>query len=168
CCNMDRIMRVARKNKLLVIEDNAQACGGKYKGKFLGAIGDMGCFSISTFKITGGGEAGLVLTNNEWFHIRATSQHDTAACWRPDRYAKERRPGELFCGMNFRLSELEGAVNLIQLKKTEAQANRYRTNMQRISAGLRPFERTRLRRPLGWDGGEGSARRRCRRRHRPR
>ena len=152
CSDMDAIMKLARRHKLLVIEDNAQSCGGSYKGRLLGTIGDMGCFSLSSYKITGAGEAGLVLTNDEWLYIRATNQHDTAACWRPDRYAKERRPGELFCGQNYRLSEMEGAANLVQLRKTKAQAKRYNTNMRRIAAGLNTFRDTRLRRsndPLG-------------------
>jgi 8-amino-3,8-dideoxy-alpha-D-manno-octulosonate transaminase len=146
CANMDRLMAIAHRHKLLVIEDNAQACGGRYKGRFLGSIGDMGCFSLSSYKITGAGEGGLVLTNNEWLYIRAQSQHDTAACWRPDRFAKERRPGELFCGQNYRMSEMEGTVNLVQLRKTAAQAKRYNANMRRIVAGLDRFRDTRLRR----------------------
>lgn len=145
CAHMDPIMEIARKHKLLVIEDNAQSCGGRYHGEFLGTIGDMGCFSLSSYKITGAGEAGLVLTNDEWLYIRATSQHDTAACWRPDRYAKERRPGELFCGQNYRMSEMEGATNLVQLRRTAAQAKRYNANMRRIAAALEPFRETRLR-----------------------
>ena len=55
-----------------------------------------------------------MLTDDDWLYIRATSQHDTAACWRPDRYAVERRPGELFCGQNYRMSELEGAAQLVR------------------------------------------------------
>ncbi|MGD0111766.1 MAG: aminotransferase class V-fold PLP-dependent enzyme [Armatimonadota bacterium] len=152
CADMDPIMKIARKHKLLVIEDNAQSCGGTYKGQLLGTIGNMGCFSLSSYKITGAGEAGLVLTNDEWLYIRATSQHDTAACWRPDRYAEERRPGELFCGQNYRLSEMEGATNLLQLKKTRGQAKRYNTNTRRIVAKLGKFRDTKLRRsndPLG-------------------
>ena len=152
CANMDAIMAIARKRNLRVIEDNAQACGGSYHGRMLGTIGDMGCFSLSSFKITGAGEAGLVLTDDEWLFIRAQNQHDTAACWRPERYAKERRPGELFCGQNYRLSELEGAVNLVQLKKTRAQAGRWNRNMRRIAERLGEFRQTRLRRsndPLG-------------------
>ena len=155
CSDMRRIMKIARKHKLLVIEDNAQACGGTYRGKPLGTIGTMGCFSISTYKITGGGEAGLVLTDDEWLYVRAQNQHDTAACWRPDRYAKERRKGELFCGHNFRMSELEGSVNVVQLKKTKAQARRYNRNMQRIVKRLDDFADTRLRRSNDIEGDVG-------------
>lgn len=146
CCNMDAIMEIAKKHNLFVIEDNAQACGGKYKGRFLGTIGQIGCFSLSTFKITGAGEGGMILTNDEWLYIRAQSYHDTAACWRPDRYAKERRPGELFCGQNYRMSELEGSVILVQLKKTEAQAKRFNTNMRRVLSEVKKIKKVVLRR----------------------
>jgi 8-amino-3,8-dideoxy-alpha-D-manno-octulosonate transaminase len=146
CANMDAIMDIARRHNLIVIEDNAQACGGKHKGRYLGTIGHMGCFSLSTYKLVGAGEAGLVLTDDEHLYIRATSQHDTAACWRPDRYAKERMPGELFAGQNYRMSEMEAAVNLVQLQKMEEQSRRYIRNMRRVLDGLDRFRETRPRR----------------------
>lgn len=155
CADMDAITGIARRHGLAVVEDNAQACGGKYKGRYLGTIGDMGCFSISTFKTVGAGEAGLVLTNDEWLHTRATAQHDTAACWRPDRYAKERRPGELFCGQNYRMSEMEGAVNLVQLQKMPEMVQRYNGNMRRVLSGLDTFARTRPRRSNDVEGDVG-------------
>jgi len=143
--DMGAIMEIARRRNLLVIEDTAQSCGGKFKGQHLGTIGDMGCFSLSSYKVVGAGEAGLVLTNDEWKYIKAMSQHDTAACWRPDRFAKERRPGELFCGENYRMSEMEGAVNLVQLQQMDEQAERYNTAMRRVVSGLEPFRRTKVR-----------------------
>ncbi len=144
-CDMDSLTALAEEHNIALIEDNAQACGGKYNGQFTGAIGTMGCFSLSSYKITGAGEAGLVLTDDEWLQTRALNQHDTAACWRPDRFAVERRPGELFCGQNYRMSELEGAVNLVQLKKTEAQAQRYNRNMRTVSENISDFKSIRPR-----------------------
>jgi len=155
CSDMDPIREIAEKHDLVVIEDNAQSCGGRYKGKFLGTIGNMGCFSLSSYKITGGGEGGLVVTNDEWLYIRAQSQHDTAACWRPDRYAKERRPGELFCGQNYRMSELEGSVILVQLRKTEEQAKRYNTNMRRVLEGVDGYRKVVPRRSNDIEGDVG-------------
>jgi dTDP-4-amino-4,6-dideoxygalactose transaminase len=146
CADMDPIIEIARGHKLVVVEDAAQACGGRYGDKLLGTIGDVGCFSISSYKITGAGEGGLMLTDDEWLYTRAQNQHDTAACWRPDRYARERRPGELFCGQNYRMSELEGTVNLVQVGKTREQAARYNANRRRVITGLDEFQETRLRR----------------------
>lgn len=118
--DMDRINAIAREHDLVVIEDAAQACGGTYKGRYLGTLGHLGCFSLDAYKVIGAGEGGVIVTDDEWFFTRAQSYHDTAACWRPDRFARERKPGELFCGENYRLSELNGAVALAQLRKLDA------------------------------------------------
>lgn len=140
CADMDAIMDIARRHNLMVIEDTAQACGGTYKGKRLGTIGDFGCFSISSYKITGGGEAGLVMTKDRLLHTRAQNNHDTGACWRPDRYAVEQEAGELFCGYNYKLSELEGAVCLAQMRKMPAQVKRWQTVKRRIVSQLGDFQ----------------------------
>lgn len=136
-CDMDAIMEIARTHNLRVIEDAAQAGGGTYKGKPLGTIGDVGCFSLDFYKTFVCGEGGVVATDDEWLYTRAQSYHDTAACWRPDRFAKERRPGELFCGENYRMSELQGAVALAQVHKVKERIRRWRRNKQRIMSQLR-------------------------------
>ncbi|MCD6360027.1 MAG: DegT/DnrJ/EryC1/StrS family aminotransferase, partial [Armatimonadetes bacterium] len=115
--DMDEIMAVARRHDLVVIEDTAQACGASYRGKMCGTIGDVGCYSFDFYKIAQSAEGGFVVTDDEFLHMRASSWHDTAACWRPNRYEKERREGELFCGENYRMSELQGAVALAQIRK---------------------------------------------------
>lgn len=119
-CRMEAIMEIAREHGLVVIEDSAQACGGQYKGRYLGTWGDMGCISLDAYKVIGAGEGGIITTDNEWLYTRAQSYHDTAACWRPDRYARERKEGELFCGENYRMPELCAAVALAQLRKLDA------------------------------------------------
>jgi dTDP-4-amino-4,6-dideoxygalactose transaminase len=119
-CRMDAIMQIAREHSLTVIEDTAQACGGKYKGRYLGTWGHLGCVSLDAYKVIGSGEGGIVTTDDEWLYTRAQSYHDTAACWRPDRYARERKDGELFCGENYRMPELCAAVALAQLRKLDA------------------------------------------------
>jgi len=116
---MDQIKEIAREHNLYIIEDTAQACGGKYQGKYLGTWGEVGCISLDAYKVIGSGEGGVVITDDEWLYTRAQSWHDTAACWRPDRYAKERREGELFCGENYRMSEMSGAIALAQLRKLD-------------------------------------------------
>lgn len=116
---MDALREIARKHKLYLIEDTAQACGGKYQGKYLGTWGDLGCHSFDAYKVMATGEGGMVTADDEWLYTRAQSYHDTAACWRPDRYARERKPGELFCGENYRMSEMAGAIGLAQLRKLD-------------------------------------------------
>jgi dTDP-4-amino-4,6-dideoxygalactose transaminase len=113
---MDELMALAARHKLALIEDVAQAAGGSYKGRMLGSLGTLGCFSFDYYKILNSGEGGFLVTNDEWLSTRAQSWHDCAACWRPDRFASERREGELFCGENYRMSELQGAVALAQIR----------------------------------------------------
>ncbi|MEA3401596.1 MAG: DegT/DnrJ/EryC1/StrS family aminotransferase [Armatimonadota bacterium] len=130
--DMEEIMAVAHRHDLIVIEDVAQACGGRYGGRHLGAIGDVGCFSFDFYKVAQSGEGGFVATEDEFLYMRAQSWHDTAACWRPDRYAKERREGELFCGENYRMSEMQGAVALAQIRKLPDYVARLHANKRRI------------------------------------
>jgi dTDP-4-amino-4,6-dideoxygalactose transaminase len=152
---MDEIMAVARRRRLAVVEDVAQSCGGSYRGRKLGSIGTIGCFSFDFYKILNCGEGGFVTTDDEWLYTRAQSWHDTAACWRPDRYAAERREGELFCGENYRMSELQGAVALAQIRKADRFLKGYRAGRDRILQGLRLPQGVALRRLADPEGDTG-------------
>ncbi len=135
-CNMDSIMKIAKKHRLSVIEDTAQAAGGTFRGKKLGTFGDTGCFSFDAYKIIASGEGGMVTTDSEKIYVRAQSWHDTAACWRPNRYERERMQGELFCGENYRLSQVQGAIALAQMKKLDGYLSRLRKNKKMLSEYL--------------------------------
>jgi 8-amino-3,8-dideoxy-alpha-D-manno-octulosonate transaminase len=116
-CDLAPIIDIARKHNLKVVEDCAQSPGGKYGGRYVGTWGDVGCFSISAYKIIGGGEAGLVLTNDQRLWERVYQVAECGGLWRPDRFAPPRYEGELFSGTNYRMSELEAAVDVVQLGK---------------------------------------------------
>ena len=133
---MDALLDVARRKGLPVVEDVAQAGGGSFQGRRLGSLGTLGCFSFDYYKIHDSGEGGFVTTNDEWLFTRAQSWHDTAACWRPDRFGRERKAGELFCGENYRMSELQGAVALAQIRKTDAMLAGYRHAHRRIKEAI--------------------------------
>ncbi len=135
-CNMDAVMDVARRHHLMVIEDCAQACGASFNGRRVGTIGDIGCFSISSYKTTGAGEGGLVITNEDRLFARAQGWAEAGGLWRPNRFARPRWEGELFCGVNYRMSELEGTVDLIQVRKMDEQLARWRKNKRRILEAL--------------------------------
>ena len=139
-CNMAAVMRVARRHKLMVIEDCAQAFGASFRGKRVGTIGDLGCFSISSYKPTGGGECGMVVARTARLLARAQQLAECGGLWRPDRFGPERYPGELFCGANYRLSELEASVNLIQARKADAQLKRWRRNKRRVLSKLKSYK----------------------------
>jgi dTDP-4-amino-4,6-dideoxygalactose transaminase len=143
---MDAIMDLARRKGLPVLEDVAQAGGGSFGGKRLGSIGTMGAFSLDYYKIFVSGEGGFVTTDDEWLFTRAQSFHDTAACWRPNRFARERREGELFCGENYRMTELEGAVALVQIGKADEILAGHRRVKKLIKGGIGKFPGVRFRR----------------------
>lgn len=135
-CDMDRLMAIAKKHNLKVIEDTAQACGGTYKGKALGTFGDVGCFSFQYHKIITAGEGGALLTDDDILYDRCMGYHDAAACWRPNRFAEQRYEGELFCGINARMSELTGAVMLAQLNRLDGLLALMRSHQKRILMGI--------------------------------
>jgi dTDP-4-amino-4,6-dideoxygalactose transaminase len=136
-CDMRRIVAICKKHKLKLIEDVAQACGGSYQGKRLGTFGDIGCFSFQYHKIITAGEGGACITNDSKLYDRLMGYHDTAACWRPERFGEERYRGELFCGVNYRMSELTGAVMLAQLGRLEGLLKKMRANKRRIKDRIR-------------------------------
>ena len=138
-CAMGPIMEIARKHNLKVVEDCAQSCGGKWEGRYVGTIGDLGCFSISAYKIVGGGEGGLILTNDERLWDRANCLAEGGGLWRPDRFGPPRYEGELFCGANYRMSELEAAVDVVQLAKMPATAARFHAVKMRILRQLKTY-----------------------------
>lgn len=111
---MDRIMAVARENSLLVLEDACQAVGVTYKGETLGTIGDMGALSFNMYKNITCGEGGAVLTNNDKFYERALMYHD-AGCYTREHAKNMKEP--FFPGVNYRVSEIQGAILGEQLKK---------------------------------------------------
>jgi 8-amino-3,8-dideoxy-alpha-D-manno-octulosonate transaminase len=139
-CDMAPIMAIARKHKLKVVEDCAQSPGATYKGQSVGTFGDFGCFSISCYKIIGGGEGGLILARDERMFDRARQLAEAGGLWRKDRFAPPRYPGELFPGTNYRMSELEAAVDIVQLQKLGGIVQRHRAVSRRIKSQLRRFK----------------------------
>lgn len=158
-CDMGKIMAIAKKHNLKVLEDVAQATGGSYKGKRLGSLGDMGAFSFQYHKIITAGEGGAVTTNDQLLNDRAMAYHDTAACWRPGgpagRFVKERYSGELFPGVNFRMSELTGAVMREQLKKLDSLLAQMRANKKRIKQAVSGIKGIEFRRMNDAEGDTG-------------
>jgi perosamine synthetase len=120
-CDMDSILKLARKHHLAVVEDAAHALGATYKGRPVGGIGDMTCFSFQTLKnITTLGEGGMLTTNNEEY-ARAARQIRSFGF----DYTRT-PPTAVRLGMNLRMTKLQAAVGLTQLDKLERQNARRR------------------------------------------
>lgn len=128
-CDMDSLLDVAKRHDLLVIEDVAQADGGSYKGRRLGSMGNVGCFSLQQYKLITAGEGGIVVTNDDAVYHRAALRHDSAMhFW---------KPGEAnvppFAGENFRMNEMEGALGCVQFDRLEGILARCRSAKRRIA-----------------------------------
>ena len=115
-CNMDAIMKIARKHNLLVLEDCCQALGASYKGKNAGTFGNMGAFSLNFFKTINSGDGGLVITNDDKLYETAFAIHDQGH--KPMRHGVEVGARSIL-GLNFRMNELTAAVALAQFQKLE-------------------------------------------------
>jgi 8-amino-3,8-dideoxy-alpha-D-manno-octulosonate transaminase len=152
---MDAIMDIADRKGIPIVEDVAQAGGGSFGGRRLGSIGTIGCFSFDYYKVIVSGEGGFVTTDDEWLYTRAQSWHDCAACWRPDRFAREQKEGELFCGENYRMSELEGAVALSQIRKADRLIAGYRRAKKMIKEAIEKFDGMSFRRLTDEAGDTG-------------
>jgi 8-amino-3,8-dideoxy-alpha-D-manno-octulosonate transaminase len=153
--DLEPILAIAKKHGLKVVEDCAQTPGGKYHGRYVGTWGDLGCFSISAYKIVGGGEGGLILTNDERYYDRASQQVECGGLWRPDRFGPPRYEGELFCGSNYRMSELEAAVNVVQLQKMPHLIARYNRIRESILSQLKTYREITPQKLNDPDGGAG-------------
>jgi len=120
-CDMDEIMDLANEFNLSVIEDCAQAHGSKYKGKPVGSIGHIGCWSFCQDKImTTGGEGGMVTTNDEslWRKMWAYKDHGKSyeAVYEREHPEGFRWLHESF-GTNWRMTEMQAVIGRIQLKR---------------------------------------------------
>lgn len=110
--DMDPLLEIARKHKLVVIEDAAQAHGAEYKGRRAGSLGDMGCFSFYPGKNLGAyGEGGMVVTNSPEYTRTIRMLRDWGA---------ERKYEHVLKGYNFRMEGIQGAVLRVKLRRLEA------------------------------------------------
>jgi dTDP-4-amino-4,6-dideoxygalactose transaminase len=110
--DMDPILGVARRHRLLVIEDAAQAHGAAYRGRRVGGIGDLGCFSFYPGKNLGAcGEGGIVVTNSPEYAGRIRMLRD---------WGQRRRYHHELPGYNYRLEGIQGAVLRVKLRRLEA------------------------------------------------
>jgi dTDP-4-amino-4,6-dideoxygalactose transaminase len=135
--DMDPIMEIARRRRLLVIEDACQAHGAEYQGRRAGSIGDIGCFSFYPGKNLGAyGEGGAVVTNNP----------DYAEAIRLLRsWGEKRRYEHLIRGFNYRMDGIQGAVLGVKLQYLEAWTEARRRHAAAYTAS---FESTSARPPL--------------------
>ncbi|MCX6666556.1 MAG: DegT/DnrJ/EryC1/StrS family aminotransferase [Euryarchaeota archaeon] len=135
--DMDEIMKIAKKHNLIVIEDCAQSPGVKYKGKYVGTIGDFGVFSFQETKNMMTGEGGMIVTNNPAFarKCRLIRNHG-------ETVLNDDSPLDdlVNCiGYNLRMTELTAALGIEQLKKLKKLNQARNTNAQYLRKNISKF-----------------------------
>jgi len=151
CCDMDAILSIAKKYGLAVIEDACHTVGGEYKGRKAGSLGTTGCFSFHEQKnMSTLGEGGMVTTNDpELFErIALYRSHCTRVYGKSTKYCsldESKFPmGKRFwfqdfddCGYNYRLTDMQAAVGLVQLRKLDNMNQRRIENAAYLTEGLK-------------------------------
>ncbi|HJU43098.1 MAG TPA: DegT/DnrJ/EryC1/StrS family aminotransferase [Vicinamibacterales bacterium] len=148
---MDEVCAVARKHRLATIEDAACAIGSSYKGRPVGGIGEIGCFSFHPRKIVSTGEGGMVTTNDAALAERVASLRNHGSMGHPGPGAGPTKPYHMgrfdHLGYNLRLSDIQSAVGVAQMDKLDgllAERRRLAQGYDRLLANAadiaRPIE----------------------------
>ena len=134
--DMDRIMSIAARHGLRVIEDCAHMHGGFWRAKGAGSIGDLGCFSFQSTKLMTAGEGGIILTSDDELEERCQSYIN---CGRIRPTDKHVAPKEVL-GWNYRITEFQAAVLLAQLQRLTEQTSLREANKQHLTDRLQDIE----------------------------
>jgi dTDP-4-amino-4,6-dideoxygalactose transaminase len=140
-CDMEAIMAIARRHKLVVIEDACQGVGGAYEGRKFGTIGDIGCFSFNYYKNMTAGEGGGVAVNDDAVAERARCAIDPCHFYWHGRNDAVRP----FAGNGARASELMGAMLNVQLDRLDGMVSAMRAERKAILAGTASLDNLGLR-----------------------
>lgn len=129
-----RILELARRLDLRIIEDCAQAHGAKYHGKHVGTFGDIGVYSFCQDKImTTGGEGGMLVTNNKQVWKKAWSYKDHGKCYEA-AHSQDHPPGFRWLhksfGSNWRMTEMQAAMGRTVLRKLDGWVETRRRNAE--------------------------------------
>ncbi len=127
-CDMDRIKDICKRHDLLLIEDACQAHGAEYKGQKVGSIGDCGVFSFYPTKNMTTGEGGIITTDNADIAERCRVIRD---------HGQDGRDNQVMLGYNYRMTDIQAAIGVEQLKKLEGFIERRIENAKMLNEGLK-------------------------------
>jgi dTDP-4-amino-4,6-dideoxygalactose transaminase len=136
-CEIDKILKIAKKHKLKVITDSAQSIGSYYNKKYTGTFADVGGFSLNYHKHIHTGEGGVAVTNNKDIYKRLLLIRNHG-----ESVVKQMRYKNIsnIVGHNFRLGEIESAIGIEQLKKLKKIVNRTQNIAKNLTRGLKNFK----------------------------
>jgi len=155
--DMDRIVAIAKKRGVKLLEDCAQAVGGSYKGKPLGSMGEISIYSHQLNKTISAGEGGTVVTNDPVMFERAARFHDLGALRGLHVGLLGQPKLDWFVGANYRMNEFSGGVMLAQVRKLDKIVGSVRANAKRVYDGIRDLPGIRFRRLPDPEGEIGTA-----------
>ncbi len=131
-CDLAALREIAGRHGLHLIEDVAQACGGRFRGQALGTIGDAGAFSLNLFKVITAGDGGWLTVRDTSVYERAFAFHDHGFVPHGQRLIE----ADTIFGMNLRMTELTAAVALGQFRKLERILDRLRYQRDALTAAI--------------------------------
>jgi 8-amino-3,8-dideoxy-alpha-D-manno-octulosonate transaminase len=114
-CRMSEIIKICKRKKIKILEDNCESIGAKYNNRYLGSLGHIGAFSFDHGKIITTGEGGLIITNNKKLNKFVREYHDHGHENNP-KYSRGEDTRSIY-GFNYRMTELQGVIGKVQLKK---------------------------------------------------
>ena len=127
-CDMDRIKDVCKRHDLILIEDACQAHGTEYKGQKVGSIGDCGVFSFYPTKNMTTGEGGMITTNSADIDKKCRIIRD---------HGQDGRDNQVLLGYNYRMTDIQAAIGVEQLKKLEGFMEKRIANAIMLNEGLK-------------------------------
>lgn len=148
-CDMDEILKVAKENNIKIIEDACHGPLSEYKGKKLGTLGDVGCFSFFSNKNISTGEGGMLITNNESYYNRAKllRSHGMTSMSYERAKGHSTEYDVIESGYNYRMDDIRSAIGIVQLNKIENDLNQraiirkaYIDNLKHMNDIIIPFE----------------------------
>ncbi|MEM1611464.1 MAG: DegT/DnrJ/EryC1/StrS family aminotransferase [Sulfolobales archaeon] len=139
--DMDPILRVAKDHGVYVVEDAAQAHGALYKGRRCGSIGDLGAFSFYATKNMTTGEGGMVTTNSDELARRIELMRN---------HGQESKYLHIELGWNYRMTSIQAALGISQLRKLEMLNEARRRNAERLTRGIERLGWLRPPREMPW------------------
>jgi 8-amino-3,8-dideoxy-alpha-D-manno-octulosonate transaminase len=143
--DMDRVLEIARRHRVRVLEDCAQSVGASYKGHPVGSMGDIGIYSMQINKTITSGEGGAVVTNDPVLFERASRYHDLGTLRPLHEQIAGGAKADPFVGSQFRMSEFTGGVLVAQLRKLDRIAQSVQASARRVYDGIRDLPGLKLR-----------------------
>lgn len=149
---MDKIMRIAKKHKLKVIEDSCETVGVTYKGKKVGSWGDVGCFSTYASHLVVTGVGGFACTNNDDLanRIKGLYNHGRDGVYhsiddnKKGTAIMKSRFNFVHCGFSDRLTEMESALGIGHLERFPRELRKRQKNAEKLIKALKPLEDKKL------------------------